>query len=207
MKRKYILLLIMLYPIFAKSQFWDSLIIKTHPMRDFFALNPNIGFEKILSKKISVEFEFTYKNRDVEYVDEYVKTRGTSEKSNGYRIIIGVKEYFTEHKQIPKAWYSSFQIGYRNICAPNINAYGGESINILKKTYDINLLLGKGFVIFKHIFLEINLGPGISYKYWNVKNINGSNVNGDAYNPYNIKGWEPTFYINWTIGYLISKKS
>ncbi len=198
----------MLYPIFAKSQIWDSLIIKTHPLRDIVAQNPNIGFEKILSKKMSIELEFTYKNREVEYGSSPVKTNPSTVKSNGYRVIIGVKEYFTEHKQIPKAWYSSFQIGYRNINVPNFNEYPNKIINIYKHDYDINALLGKGFLIFKHFFSEINFGVGLSYKDGHAKYLNGSNADEFYHNFLDGRGeLLPSLYINWTIGYLISKKS
>ena len=211
MKNRIIYFLIILFcPFIANSQIWDSLIIKTHPLRDFVALNPNIGFEKFLSKKMSVEFEFTYKNKDY---NNYAKDMfGHYLNCSGYRMILGIKEYFGKNKQKPKAWYILAQFGYRNFIIPDYMKYEfpisfTQTFNIYKQNVDFDFLVGKGFLIYKHIFSEFNFGPGISYSYWYGKYTGAINTNNTNYlNKYYNNGWSPYFYFNWTIGYLISKK-
>jgi len=203
MKNRIILLFLILNSVVAKSQIWDSLIIKTHPLRDIVTFNPNIAFEKMLGKKISVEIEFTYKNKDDEWggkgiMDGY-------KKCFGYRTSVGLKKYFTKFKTIPTSWYVLGQIEYRNIYLPNFifDKNGQQTFeNINKYIFNVNVLFGKGFLISEHIFSEINFGVGIYSENWQAKYLSGSSidfVNGDR----NIKEFNPDFFINWDIGYLI----
>lgn len=206
MKNKIICFLIILFcPFIANCQIWDSLIIKTHPLRDGIALNPNICFEKILNKKMSIEIEFTYKTRQALALsgEGYLYVSPQQYYScNGYKILISTKRYFIKSKKIPKAWYLSGQFGNSSIDLPNL-AYWHSGYSYKEhwkmELFDFNLLYGKGF-IFSHFSSEINFGPGLSYEKDNIHSFDNTGRNGNFYE------WKANFYINWTIGYIITKK-
>jgi hypothetical protein len=205
MKKIIIIFLIAFHPIIGMSQIWDSLILKTHPLRDFVAQNPNICFEKILNKKMSVELEFTYKTQQSLALsgEGFIVSPQTYYNCNGYKILISTKGYFTKSKKIPKAWYLSGQFGYSNIDMPHLTYWHlGFTCKEHRKMelFDFNFLCGKGLLIFRHISSEINFGPGLYYETDNIKSFDNTERNRSFY------GWGMNFYLNWTIGYLISKK-
>ena len=182
------------------------MIIKTHPLRDFVAQNPNICFEKILNKKMSVELEFTYKTQQALALsgEGYLYVSPQQYYScNGYKFLISTKGYFIKSKKIPKAWYLSGQFGYSNIDMPHLT-YGHQGFTRKEhrrmELFDFNLLCGKEFLIGRHISTEINFGPGLSYEIDNIQSFDNTGSSGSFY------GWSMNFYLNWTIGYLISRK-
>jgi hypothetical protein len=199
-------LIVLFFPFIANSQIWDSLIIKTHPLRDGIAQNPNICFEKILNKKMSIEMEFTYKTQQALALsgEGYLYVSPQQYYScNGYKILISTKRYFIKSKKIPKAWYLSGQFGYSSIDLPNLTYWhSGYTYKEHRKMelFDFNFLCGKGFIIFRHISSEINFGPGLSYEIDNIQSFDNMGRNGSFY------GWGANFYFNWTIGYMITKK-
>ena len=204
----YILILISASKI--RGQIFNSILIKTHPLRDVIALNPNIDIEKILNKKFSLELEATYKNRDNQDAD--AKNNPfiwNYNKCTGFRILTGIKNYIIQTKYIPYSWYLLGQIGYRDI---NLTDYTeidkepwGSLVNINKQIFEINVLFGKQFHIYNNLSSEINFGSGIFWENYQSKLIGGFNTN-DKWGKnglYKENDFNPNFFINWTIGYLI----
>jgi len=196
--------------ITVTGQFLDSLIIKTHPLRDLVAFNPNIGFEKIINKKYSFEIELTYKARDNESSGKGFDM-WNYKKSSGGRVLIGMRRYFIKSKKVTNAWYLSGQIGYRDIYLTNfrkIDIAGSylRTVNINKKDYEINLLIGREFPVFKNILTEINFGVGLCSEKYREKYLEGNMAGHDFNNGYfNTSGIGPIFYVNWAIGYVLIK--
>jgi hypothetical protein len=190
------------------GQSLDNLIIKSHPLRDFVALNPNIGLEKILNDRYSIELLFTYRNRDTEFSGKDFDI-WSYKKSSGYRIQTSLKRYFVKSKKIPYAWYIAGQIGFSDVNLSNFNELerSGEylrTVDINKKRIELNALFGKEFHIYKNFLTEINFGIGIIYeKYW-IKLISGNNNDNRFQNgQYETDYFSPILCGNWTIGYLI----
>lgn len=209
---KIFLFILLLIPVLKiKGQVFDSLIIKTHPLRDAVAINPNIEIEKIFNKKFSLELDFTYKNRDTEFSGKDFDI-WSYKKSNGFRILLGIKRYFVKSKQIPNAWYLLGQLGFRDVYLTNFNKLdrSGEyyrTVNINKKRIETNILFGREFHIYKNLMTEINLGVGIFWEKYQSQLISGSNNDNRYENGfYKTDYFNPNLFINWTIGYLITKK-
>ncbi|NMC99053.1 MAG: DUF3575 domain-containing protein [Bacteroidales bacterium] len=213
MKRSYVIIILIAASVTnLKGQIYDELVIKTNLLKDVVSYNPNIGLEKILTKKYSLEIEFTYKNRDNEYSGKDIDL-WSYKKSNGYRIQSSLKRYFTKSKEIPNAWFLMGQLGFRNVHLPEFITYykSGEyfrTADINKKRIEATLLFGREFHIYKNLLTEINLGVGINWEKYDSKLISGSNADEKYENGlYETEYISPNFFINWTIGYLlISKK-
>jgi hypothetical protein len=211
---KKIIFVLMIIGHFTKinGQILDSLIVKTHPLRDAVALNPNIGIEKILNDKFSFELLFTYKNRDTEFSGKDFDI-WSYKRSSGYRIQSSLKRYFVKSKKIPYSWYILGQLGFSVVNLSNFNEKyrSGEyfrTVNINKKRVEFNVLFGREIHIYKNFLTEFNFGVGIIYeKYWS-KLISGNNNDNRFKNgQYESDYLSPILYGNWTIGYLIKRKT
>ena len=174
-------------------------------MRDIFAVNPNLGVEKIISDKFSLEVEFTYKNKDHNFIScnpDFYKFYN----STGYRGIIGIKYYFLfgEKRTIPNSFYFLGQAGYNDVKFNNINYCEGDLtqsvfLDDVFKAIEFNLVIGREFKVYKKLYTEINVG--ITYTIEDYKRYYAGTSN--LYEAYNYP--DINFYMNWTIGYLISK--
>jgi len=196
-------ILLILVAFNANAQLWNNIVIKTHPLRDIIVRNYNLGLEKIISKHLSVELEYTYKNTDNNFSSCNPNGFRPS-KSEGYRILTGTKYFlFLSKREIPNSWYIYGQIGYKHVEFNNYNycANTPNSVFVDDVYHEIeyNLLIGREFRIYKKLFMEINIGFGVfSQTYTRYFVDSGKTDYGDTYNSF-----RP--YTNWTIGYLISK--
>jgi len=201
----FLIILSIFFTVNVNAQLWNNLMIKTHPLRDIFAVNPNLGIEKILFDKLSFEVEFTYKNNDFNYKSCEFHGFGPV-NSTGYRGIAGIKYYFLFGKKriIPNSFYFLAQAGYADVKFKNINYCNGSVTNSvflddIFKAIEFNLVIGREFKIYKKIYTEIN--AGVTYTLEDYKRYYAGTSN--LYEAYNYP--DINFYMNWTVGYLISK--
>lgn len=191
----------------VNGQFMDSLIIKTHPLRDIVAQNPNIGFEKIINSKYSAEFEITYKNRDTESSGKEFDV-WSYKSSTGGRVLFGLKRYLVNNKTIPNAWYFCSQLGYRYIYLSDFKKVelSGEysrTVDITKQDFEFNILFGREFTLFKHFVSEFNIGIGLMDEIREEVFIEGTPDYKFGNGVYRKNYYGAIPYFNWSIGYLL----
>lgn len=171
-----IILLIAIFQFTVNAQFLKGIIIKTRPIQDFIALNPNIGIEKPFKRIFSLELEFMYRNRNWESSGGEWDF-GRYYDGDGFKILIGSRVYFGKtnrhldktSQKSPFGWFGIIQIGYSQSNTYDINKKhaisGGykNTVNIEKNWSELNLGLGRQFYIFKTISLDLYIGPSIYF--------------------------------------------
>lgn len=203
----------------TNGQFFSNTIIKTRPLKDLIALNPNIGFEKPIHKLISTEFEFTYRNRSWENSGGEWNF-GKFYDSDGYKVLVGSRVYFgktnkhlnAETQKAPFGWFASLQLGFSNLKIHNIEkvSFHGIYINnvsLIKRWPELNILLGRQFYLSKHLSLESYLGPSIYLHYYEKSTIISSEAQEDigktTIRSYKA-GWRTMPNLTLTLGYHIN---
>lgn len=207
-------ILILAFPAILCGQEKGRWIIKTHPMRDFLARNPNLGFEKELGRNFSFEFEATYKFYDWERRGSYGLFAYTTTPCRGFRLITAGKKYFPATRNFPNAWFIAAQLGIRYIHIPDFKhtirdedpPADHEIMDINKMIFDFNFLFGRQFRIYRNLLSEFNVGWGI---YWihrtrfNIRDYTGT-ITGEPKRQEKYFQYLP--YLNWTVGYMIPCK-
>lgn len=208
--------IIVFLQITTNGQFFSNTIIKTRPLKDIIALNPNIGFEKPIHKLISTEFEFTYQNRSWESsVGE--SDFGRFYDSEGYKVLVGSKVYFgktNKHfnagtQKAPFGWFTSVQLGFNNFKIHNIEivTFHGSNLNkfdLIKRWPELNILMGRQFYLSRHLSLESYLGPSIYLHYYEkstiIKSEKQEDIGKTTIRNYKA-GWRTVPNVSLTLGY------
>ncbi len=174
MKQIFIILSLFFIQITADAQFFHNTIIKTNPYQDIVAFNPTLGFEKPVHNRFSVEAGFMFRNRN------WNSSGGEGNfghfyKGEGYRIMLGSKVYFGKSKKIlvnenqkaPFGWFANIQVAYsyaKTFHIEKVAAVSGSyqnTVDVEKQWPEINLGIGRQFLLFKMISLEFFVGPSI----------------------------------------------
>lgn len=208
--------IIVFLQITTNGQFFSNTIIKTRPLKDLIALNPNIGFEKPFHKIFSAEFEFTYRNRSWESAGgEY--NFGRYYDSDGLKILVGSRVYVgktNKHlnaitQKAPFGWFASLQLGFNNFKIHNIEkvSFHGiymNNVSLIKRWPELNILLGRQFYLSKHLSFESYLGPSIYLHYYEKSTIINSETQEDigktTVRSYKA-GWRTIPNVSLTLGY------
>ncbi len=175
--------IILCIQINTNGQFFSNTIIKTRPLKDLIALNPNIGFEKPIHKLISTEFEFTYKHRSWESSGREWDF-GKFYNSDGFKLLVGSRVYFgktnkhldAETQKAPLGWFASLQFGFTSFKIHNIEmfTFRGEYINnisVMKRWPELNILFGRQFYLAQHLTLEFYIGTSFYPQYYEKSTI------------------------------------
>ena len=145
----------------AKGQFFENSIIKTRPFQDFVGFNPNLGIEKPISKKFTVEIEYMYRNRTW-YSSGGEWNFGKFHQSNGFRLLGGVRKYMGKNKTSPFAWFFGLQFAYSQVNFNNLeqsdfhNEYD-KTVDLIIKYPEIIINIGRQFQLFKSLTIEFYL--------------------------------------------------
>lgn len=163
-------LIILCIQLSANAQFFSNTVIKTRPLKDLIALNPNLSFEKPIHKIITAEFEFTYKHRSWESSGREWDF-GKFYNSDGFKLLVGSRVYFgrtnkhlqAEKQKAPLGWFAALQLGYTNFKIHNVEIYSfhGDymhNVSVTKRMTELNVLLGRQFYLSQHFTLELYLG-------------------------------------------------
>ncbi|MCK4638141.1 MAG: hypothetical protein KAT33_01850 [Bacteroidales bacterium] len=209
--RAFLILFICLIQFSIAAQFFNNSIIKTRPFQDFIAFNPNIGFEKPINNKFSIESEFLYRNRTWESTGSEGDF-GRFYQSNGFRFLVGIRKYFGRTKTAPVGWFLSTQIAFSYSKIYDIEKHTSISglyfntVNIEKNWPEIIIGFGKQFILFKNISFEFYFAPSLYLTYFEKTEIIDSKepseigkIESEGY-PFGEIG---RFYFSWTIGYHI----
>ncbi|HQP04972.1 MAG: DUF3575 domain-containing protein [Bacteroidales bacterium] len=177
------ILIILCIQINTNGQFFNNTVIKTRPLKDLIALNPNIGFEKPIHKLISTEFEFTYKHRSWASTGREWDF-GKFYNSDGFKIMLGSRVYFgktnkhlnAETPKAPFGWFASLQFGFTSFKIHNIEMYTFQgdylnNISVIKRWPELNILFGRQFYLTQHLALEFYLGTSIYLQYYEKSTI------------------------------------
>lgn len=187
MKLLLIFIITLLFQIACQAQFFSNTIIKTRPLIGIVAFNPSFGFEKPISKKVSLEIDFMYRNKvwnSTGNEGDY----GRFYNGDGYRLLLGSRVYFGKSnnyfsdatQNAPFGWFGVMQIAHSYAISYNIHFSKGDIesfyVNSYKNWGNLNIGLGKQFYFFNCISFEIYLGPtfrtGFTEKYKHISQNN-----------------------------------
>jgi hypothetical protein len=202
----------------SSGQFFSNTLIKTRPLKDLVALNPNLGFEKPVHKLFSTEIEFTYRNRSWEGSGGEGDFGGFYD-SDGYKVMVGSRVYFgktnkhlnAETQKAPFGWFAALQLGYSDFKIHNIRkvSFHGiyeNNISLVKRWPELNILAGRQFCLSRHLSLECYAGPSINLHYYEKSTIISSETAEDIGKTMvrNYKaGWRTMPNVSITVGYRI----
>jgi hypothetical protein len=194
----------------GQAQFFNNTLIKTRPLADFIAFNPNLVFEKPFNKHYSLEVDLMYRTRTW-FSNGGEGNFGEFTPCQGFKLAGGFRVYAIKKKKAPFGFFLAAQlvVDYKSLKEIKMNDFHGE----YKNTKDIQLLryeiipsLGFQFHITKRISSEFYLGPAIflnSYRWYKIVNsLNPDEIGKTEYDKYP-PGRMILPEFSWSIGYLL----
>ena len=197
----------------AHTQFFNKTVIKTRLFQDIIAFNPNLGFEKTLNTKYSVEVEFLYRNRNWDSSNSEGDF-GSFYNGDGYRALMGSKMYFGKSnkrfgdpsQKAPIGWFINAQIAYSFAITYNIEkeSHLGTSqykVDSRKNWMNLNFGIGRQFFLMENLVFEFYAGPTYRSAFTEKSTITEGKDKGTVIESY--ADWTLSPYFSFTLGFYI----
>lgn len=201
----------------GQAQDQIGLIFKTRPYQIAVFLNPNLGFEKSIGQRFSIDVDITYLNRewiqnpDTDVIIPFLPWKAVKMVDcDGFKFLVGVKYFFIRsnpeknriNKRSPFGWFLTIQSAWNRLTTYDLEDYKNYEQYTYDQTKDFpELYIGVGyqFYLYNAISMEVYSGWRYRFNYEAMnKKTSGEGI-GEEYST--TMGDYLLPYVSFTIGY------
>jgi len=207
--------------IFKVGQAQDQigLIIKTRPYQGIVFHNPNIGLEKLIGQRLSIDVDIIYLNREwilnpnTDVIIPFLPWRAVKMVDcDGVKFLIGAKYYFIKpdhennriNQQPPFGWFITIQGVWNRVTTYDLERYEYSeqyTYNQSKEYPELYLGVGYQFYIFNALSMEVYSGWRYRFYYEAMNKKTSGDGIGEVYSSKMGDNLLP--YVSFTVGYYI----
>ncbi len=200
-------LILALGPVLASAQLPGQIILKTKPVNFVVAQNPSFEIEKVLNKRFSLSLDLVWRRQTL-VASGAEGPVGRFHPSNGFKIGLIPRYYFSTKRDAPFGWFVSGLLRYNFVVVNNvvIESYKSDyikTVNYTSRGLQGGILLGRQFKLGR---FTTDLSFGLTIYGENYEEvITAQNPNRLPETAENYRRNDVQPYLGWTVGYHFNK--